>query len=345
MKELTYSFIVPVYNGRNYIQRCVDSILKASKDGDEIILVDDASKDESLQLLLEIEKKYSNIRVIAKEKNAGSSAARNTGIEAATGDFIVFVDVDDYLLPDFRKAVDSFADKKYDYLIFAHSEEETVKEATTASKELTVADRDSLIISTLEYRLDDKILSSGSHFNLRSAWAKLIRTSFIREHRLSYKEGVSMGEDTIFSLRMYQNTELALIVDYPIYRYFRDNVGSITRSYKDNLLENRRAMDEELKKIDPSGRYTAIYSAYILDFLILHLRDDFFHVKNKRNKKENIEYIKKIIDDGSYLEAYRLAKKEGTLSHYPLSKRLFFFFASHSYYLPMKLSYLFKYGR
>ena len=93
------SIIVPIYNVAPYLRKCVDSLLAQDISDYEIILVDDGSPDECPQICNQYAERYSNIKVI-HQPNAGLSAARNTGIAAATGDYIMFVDSDDYLQPN-----------------------------------------------------------------------------------------------------------------------------------------------------------------------------------------------------------------------------------------------------
>ena len=93
---MKFSLIVPVYNSEKTISRCVDSIIKQSFSDYELILVNDGSKDKSLELCEEYERKYKNIRVINKE-NGGASSARNAGLDVAEGDYILFSDSDDYV--------------------------------------------------------------------------------------------------------------------------------------------------------------------------------------------------------------------------------------------------------
>ena len=93
------SIIVPIYNVALYLRKCVDSLLAQDITDYEIILVDDGSPDECPQTCNEYAEKYDNIKVVHQE-NAGLSAARNSGIAVAQGDYILFVDSDDYLQPN-----------------------------------------------------------------------------------------------------------------------------------------------------------------------------------------------------------------------------------------------------
>ena len=93
------SIIVPIYNVAPYLRKCVDSLLTQDISDYEIILVDDGSPDECPQICDEYVEKYDSIRVVHQE-NEGLSAARNSGVKVAQGDYIMFVDSDDYLQPN-----------------------------------------------------------------------------------------------------------------------------------------------------------------------------------------------------------------------------------------------------
>lgn len=97
-----FSIIIPVYNAGPFIGRCLDSILEQSFQNYEIITVDDCSKDDSLNVLNEYSKKYPVIRVIHQEKNGGSVLARETGLLNSNGEYIIYVDADDYYLSNKR---------------------------------------------------------------------------------------------------------------------------------------------------------------------------------------------------------------------------------------------------
>ena len=96
------SVIIPVYNAEKYLHKCVDSVLNQTLDDIEIILVDDGSTDKSPSICDDFEIKFDSIRVIHKE-NGGLSSARNFGMDKANGEFIGFVDSDDYIAPECMK--------------------------------------------------------------------------------------------------------------------------------------------------------------------------------------------------------------------------------------------------
>lgn len=111
------SVIVPVYNVEKYLNKCIESIIKQSYENIEIILVDDGSTDKSGKICDEYSLKDSRIKVIHKE-NGGLSDARNYGIDAATGDYLLFVDSDDYIDIDLIKNVNQYMNKQIDVIKF-----------------------------------------------------------------------------------------------------------------------------------------------------------------------------------------------------------------------------------
>lgn len=116
---MKYSFIVCIYNGENYIDQCLESILHQSFQGDyEILLIDDGSTDNSVNKLKAYADKYSNIRVVINEQNIGLSASRNKGVELAKGKYFSFVDIDDYLSKDYLQCVDEHLSEDVDILKF-----------------------------------------------------------------------------------------------------------------------------------------------------------------------------------------------------------------------------------
>ena len=100
MNDIKISVVIPSYNAEKYIGRCIDSVLNTGYDNLEIICINDGSKDGTLAVLRDYEKKYDCIKVI-DTPNGGVSRARNLGIEKACGDFITFLDSDDWIHPQF----------------------------------------------------------------------------------------------------------------------------------------------------------------------------------------------------------------------------------------------------
>ena len=100
-----YSFIVPVYNTEKYLNKCLDSILNQTYKNFEVIIINDGSPDNSINIIKDYQARYNNIIVI-DEENGGLSVARNNGIKAATGNYLIFVDSDDYVELDLLENIE-----------------------------------------------------------------------------------------------------------------------------------------------------------------------------------------------------------------------------------------------
>ena len=121
MKQCLFSILIPVFNTGKVLSRCLDSILKQSCRDFEIILVDDASTDDSLQIAKKYAKQDSRLKVIALSENSGRDNARLTAIKAASGHYIIFCDSDDELLPDFLKRAAKYAETDSDIIVFGRT--------------------------------------------------------------------------------------------------------------------------------------------------------------------------------------------------------------------------------
>ena len=116
--EVKYSFIVPVYNVEKYISKCIDSLLAQTYRLFEIIIVDDGSPDASGNIADSYQSKYPGIVKVIHQKNTGQGGARNHGIELAQGEYILFVDGDDFVVPNMLEIVDTYTGKYNNDLLF-----------------------------------------------------------------------------------------------------------------------------------------------------------------------------------------------------------------------------------
>lgn len=116
MKNIRFSIIIPVYNTEKYLERCLDSVLGQNYKEIEIILINDGSKDNSLKICEKYKKRFSEI-VLIDQENQGLGAARNRGIENSNGEYLIFLDSDDYVEKDSLKAADNIVKREsYDLI-------------------------------------------------------------------------------------------------------------------------------------------------------------------------------------------------------------------------------------
>ena len=212
------SVIVPVYNVEPYLCRCVDSILAQTYENLEIILVDDGATDRSGAICDEYARKDPRIRVIHKE-NGGLSSARNAGIDGATGDYLAFVDSDDWIDPETYAYLLGLI-KKYDVKL-SYTGRYDVEE-TTGEKTLGLCpEKEEKISSTAFVKrifLWDNVDSA--------AWDKLCHRSLFENHR--YPLGM-VCEDVPVTYRVVIETDYVAVGSRPMYHYYHRS-GSITKS-------------------------------------------------------------------------------------------------------------------
>lgn len=232
------SIIVPVYNVEKYINRCVDSILNQTYKNLEIILVDDGSTDYSGKICDEYEKKDRRIKVIHTE-NKGVGIARNQGLETCHGEYIMFVDPDDYLSKDAVQVL-------YDRVMIDSSD-------MAIGKHIDVYDDGSKNGNFCDF-YDNVILSRNEFFlNIHnysvSVWSKLYRKNILKDLKFPT---LKCGEDLCFFIQLIDYCNKISIVDKTIYYYFQ-NQKSVTHC-KSELVKY-----DELEALLSSARYLLNY--------------------------------------------------------------------------------------
>lgn len=217
MNQPLISVIVPIYNVEKYLNQCIDSIVNQTYRNQEIILVDDGSPDNCPQMCDDWAKKDNRIKVIHKS-NGGLSDARNFGLENATGEYVTFVDSDDWLeLDGIEKLVNPLKKKDYDIVIGGFYYNSSNSETSKYSKDNT----ESTVFKTIERML------SGTEIN-HSSSSKLYRLKLF--NNIKYPLG-KYYEDNLTIFKVVNNSNLIYLIDTPIYHY-RKHSDSITQSTK-----------------------------------------------------------------------------------------------------------------
>ena len=222
---LRISIIIPVYNAENYLKNCLESVLRQglAQNEYEVILVDDGSTDNSLEICEEYSRHYSQIRFVSQE-NAGVAIARNRGIEEAKGEFIGFLDADDYLLDNGLKlACYPYVEQGNIDVIHYYSSYDFWPKSSIDN------------IKDFEGDGWDLIIRGG----LPSfCWLCLYRRSFLDREKIRFKQYI-VGEDQLFSSHVYIANPHIVSTRANIYRYVV-NEGSATT--KRNIEHTRRCV-------------------------------------------------------------------------------------------------------
>lgn len=223
MKKI--SIIVPVYNIENYIEKCIDSINKQDYSNYELLLIDDGAIDSSGKKCDELSRNNENIIVIHK-KNGGLSDARNAGIERATGEYIMFIDGDDFLYDDkcLSKIVKCIEETNADviqYKMIYYYE----------NKNKYVFNKDLILLNKNDGNCLKKLNESGQISV--SACDKIIRSSLLKDNGILFEKGL-LSEDVKWSYKLYLVTKSIQTLNENIYVYRQQRANSIstTRSMK-----------------------------------------------------------------------------------------------------------------
>ncbi len=212
------SLIIPIYNTEKYLRRCLQSALNQTYKNMEVICIDDGSTDASGKIVDEFEQNYSNIKVIHQE-NRGESAARNTGLQLATGDYIGFLDCDDWIELDmYEKLVMAMELKKVD-LVTAGWFIERGEESILVRNRKKVSDDPFDREQFLRY-----LYERDSYRCFAYMWNKLYKKSILQDaagNMMIFDESLSLGGDVLYLAKIALNTNRVCYVDIPYYHYFQ----------------------------------------------------------------------------------------------------------------------------
>lgn len=238
---MKYSVIIPVYNVEKYIDRCLKSIISQNYDDLEIIVIDNGSTDSSGSICDTYASEYSNISVYHIE-NHGVGSARNFGLSKARGEFIYFVDSDDYLVGNLFAEFEDKLVPDLDLLVFSYynSFEQELTERNRTKKCLPYSglyDKNDFIKIFTDLFLSDM---------LYTVWNKFYRREFLIKTNISF-EKYELGEDVRFNLNVYRNVNKVYLSQDSYYVYVIGRKGSAMSGYNPKRLQYQL---QELKLLD-----------------------------------------------------------------------------------------------
>ena len=224
---MKFSIIVPIYNVEKYLNKCIESIINQTYTNFELILIDDGASDNCPQICDEWAKKDERIKVIHK-KNEGVSVARNYGIDLACGDYLLFVDADDFINQDLlRVCKEKFDEKKVDSVIFNASF--TNEEGQEIG--------DSLYVSTYN-KTDYDFKEEKEKFDFYcedfcgkyEIWTRCYRLNIIKHNKIYFPIGIEFAEDFLWALMFLLKSESTSYVDYIGYNYRQRDGSAVCKS-------------------------------------------------------------------------------------------------------------------
>ncbi len=319
------SVIIPVYNVEKYLPKCLDSVVGQSYRNLEIICINDGSPDNSAEILEYYAKKDSRIKIIT-QKNEGLSGARNTGINAATGDYIIFLDSDDWIDPDTVENAVSVAEKNgSDVVMWGY-----VREFADKSLEKKIFDGDKIFgkneCRELHRRLAGltgaELASPENTDAIVTAWSKLYKTDIIKENLLEFTDTKIIGtEDLLFNMYYFGFVKSCAFIGKPFNHYRKDNDTSLTRSYKSRLFAQWAELYKRIRNYLNENHlgddfHRALDNRICLSMIGLGLNE----LCNKGSHGERIKNIKKILSSEQYIKAFAGLDFE----YFPIHWKIFF---------------------
>lgn len=297
MKDGLVSIIMPVYNAQRYIEKSIQSVLEQTYKNIELVVVNDGSTDATLEII----NKFNDSRLsVFTIKNSGPSAARNFGLENATGEFIQFVDADDRLESDATKTLINNI-SHCDLVVSSYRVISNNKVREVRMDPIGLYRRNE--IGKLYLKLFESQV-------IRHLWNKIYRKEIIDSYSIYFKKGINRGEGILFNLEYLSHIENGRLIDTIFYNYY-DNEGSLTSSYipsyvKDTelvflrieqFLKKTGTEQEKIKKLDDAFvdrliAYITVLFNPLNKLTYGQIYEEIKHVSNNEKFQANIKSYK-----------------------------------------------------
>jgi glycosyltransferase involved in cell wall biosynthesis len=322
------SIIIPVYNAAQHLPRCLQSICDQTYRNIELIVVDDCSNDNSVAVIKNyfVPSEKNNgiiLKLISHQKNRGVAAARNTGLEHATGDYIYFVDADDWIEPETLACMEQEAAlKNYDILgheLWFHYGKK---------RRITMPDA----VSGEEAFI--KMTTGAFRWNL---WLYFVKRNLYTQNEIKFLEGMNMGEDMMVMGKLFLCSKNFGMLHQPFYNYVSANPTSVTKEKSEARTIQMTANLNELKNFIIKNRS--------LDFLE-HFQQLVLHAKIPLLFSSNTDDYKKWLSWFPEANQYALRNKKNSIRNrilqYAAIKKMFFILKLHHYLTNIFLTLIYK---
>lgn len=311
-KECKISVIVPAYNASKFIERCIKSIINTGYDSLDIIVINDGSSDATQQIVETLSQHDRRIRII-KQENSGVSSARNRGIDVATGEYVVFLDADDYLVDNIFSLINEHKDEEL--ILFP------IKE--NLDKELFYLDS-TQIKKEILYPFEKEMI----RYCFNSPWSKGYKLDNIKNKGIYFDTELKIGEDACFNYEYLRSVKKALCIEKKVYEYDTSS-ESVTRRFNKDYISidvNYQLKIRDLLTEEGSDKELQLRSKLsLINGLIRCCSDYFMHPDNMQNIVETRSDIKTLFRRNNYLDCNKLYRKE-IRKHFTCLQRAVLFF-------------------
>lgn len=300
MSNIKVSVIVPVYNAERHLGKCVESILNQTLKEFELIIINDGSTDSSYELCKKYAVKDERI-VLLDQKNSGVSVARNRGLDIAKGEYIYFIDADDYIEKNtleilYNRAIASNSD----IVVFGYK---------TISENSVYVEK----VSDCEYTIQEFLAHYGdfiiSSSILGAIWNKIYKRETINDIR--FIEGIKHHEDLFFVQDVLRKCKLVSMQGDLYYNYI-NNDGSASRRHIENLFEIfLESHKKSIQFLTEMNSYETNIKAQNTCFIKLTINAIIMIMKSDENRKAKLEKIRYIFNNGNVKQAIMISAPSG----------------------------------
>lgn len=243
------SIIIPIYNSEKYLARCIETVIGQTYKNLEIILVNDGSRDKSLNICKYYQSKDSRIVIIDKI-NEGVSVARNTGIDAATGKYIGFVDADDWIEPNMYESMLNNIEKYKCNIAFCNFTKDTkygryFKKINVNKNVLSKLD---IINELIANMIGIEDILPKYHYVMGSIWRCLYNRDFLNKYNLKFRSGISIMEDLVFNIQALIFCD-KVCIDHGCYYHYIKNKSSSLHTYNEKMWHDNVQVHNLLEQI------------------------------------------------------------------------------------------------
>lgn len=340
--KLKVSVIIPIYNCEKYLTKCLDSLINQTYSNLEIILINDGSTDDSLNICNSFKKKYKNV-VVVNKKNSGVSAARNDGLKKASGDYIMFVDADDWLDSNCLEiCINYIKEYNVDIVMFPYIREYNNKSILRKLYKTDKLFEDKIevekeILSSLIGPSENEISDPTNMERLNSVWGKLYKKDLVKKVKfIDFNK--TIGEDLLYNLEIFNDANNSYYTEKTCYHYNKTNYNSITKNSPTNIMERWDFMYFNISNMIKKVEFDSLKKVELMERLerriainLLSVIQQFYNTKTKFFKKYML--IRKLLNEEKYIKSIKRIKIESM----NLKWKIYFYCCKYKLVLPLMI--------
>lgn len=295
-----FSIIMPVYNVEKYVSQAIESVLSQSYRDFELIIVNDCSPDKSLSICESYAEKDKRIRIISLSQNGGLSNARNVGMQSMRGDYVLFLDSDDWWEPSLLETVSQVIEKTHPEMIFfGYADEWYSLEDKHLSTQIRVP-HDAEVYGNNKAALQVSVMLQGQSNDMYS-WSsnKAISTKYMKKENIYFMK-IPLSEDEEFMGRLWDGITSVVVISELLLHYRRKKTGSLRSKYQPRFYEIHKGIWDyrfnQLKRVHLLDEATVLLNTQFLQFVYLTIQMMCYPQSDQHLTKQ-MKFIKNVNKD------------------------------------------------